>query len=344
LIDGLARDGSATSGRDRDLAIVVDGLTKRYGDRTVLDRVSLTVARGELVTLLGPNGAGKTTTVEIVEGYRRGDAGTIRVLDTDPATGGRALRARVGLMLQGGGIDPRAQPRETLVQYGRFHAQPRDAGELLDLVGLRDVARTRYRRLSGGERQRLGLALALVGRPEVLVLDEPTAGMDPEARAATRAIVTDQRAAGVAILLTSHDLGDVERMADRVAILHGGRILATGTPAELAAGARPRLRFRLDAPLDGDQAVVIGSALAAARPGARLVAEGDRARYLVDDAVPDSRLIAALAEACVGVDRVIVELRAAGATLEEAYLELVGGEGTAAGGGRGPGAAAAPPP
>ena len=120
-------------------------------------------------------------------------AGTVRVLGVDPAAGGRALRARVGLMLQGGGIDPRAQPRETLRQYGRFHDEPRDADELLDLVGLGAVARTRYRRLSGGERQRLGLALALVGRPEVVILDEPTAGMDPEARATTRAIVADLR-------------------------------------------------------------------------------------------------------------------------------------------------------
>ena len=245
---GSATRGGAESGVDGgsaagDVAIAVDGLTKRYGDRTVLDGVSLAVAPGELVALLGPNGAGKTTTVEIVEGYRRGDGGTVRVLGQDPWSGGPGLRARVGLMLQGGGIDPRAQPRETLVQYGRFHADPRDPDELIDLVGLGAVARTRYRRLSGGERQRLGLALALVGRPEVLILDEPTAGMDPEGRAATRAIVADLRAAGVAILLTSHDLGDVERMADRVCVLREGRIVAAGTPAELAAGVQPRLRF-----------------------------------------------------------------------------------------------------
>jgi len=229
-----------------DPMVVVDGLVKRYGERTVLDGVSLTVRGRELVALLGPNGAGKTTTVEIVEGYRHGDGGQVRVLGTDPASGGATLKARVGLMLQGGGIDPRAQPLETLRQYGRFHADPRDADELIDLVGLRAVAHTRYRRLSGGERQRLGLALALVGRPEVLILDEPTAGMDPEARAATRAIVAGLRDAGAAILLTSHDLTDVERLADRIFVLDGGRIVASGTPAGLMAGAVPRLRFRLD--------------------------------------------------------------------------------------------------
>ena len=250
-----------------DPAVVVDGLVKRYGPRTVLDGVSLTVAAGELVALLGPNGAGKTTTVEIVEGYRQADGGTARVLGLDPAAGGRALRARVGLMLQGGGIDPRAQPRETLRQYGRFHAEPRDADELLGLVGLTDVARTRYRRLSGGERQRLGLALALVGRPEVVILDEPTAGMDPEARATTRAIVSDLRSEGAAILMTSHDLTDVERLADRIYVLADGRIVASGTPAELRAGVTARLRFRLDRTLGTDEVADLERALG--RPPAR---------------------------------------------------------------------------
>ncbi|MEX1168846.1 MAG: ABC transporter ATP-binding protein, partial [Chloroflexota bacterium] len=183
MSDRSAPDRGAEGGAGRaEPVVVVRDLVKRYGDRTVLDGISLSVARGELVALLGPNGAGKTTTVEVIEGYRQAEGGAVRVLDKDPAHGGRELRARVGLMLQGGGIDPRAQPRETLVQYGRFHVDARNPDELLDLVGLRAVARTRYRRLSGGERQRLGLALALVGRPEVLVLDEPTAGMDPEGR------------------------------------------------------------------------------------------------------------------------------------------------------------------
>jgi ABC-2 type transport system ATP-binding protein len=314
-------------------AVVVDGLVKRYGARTVLDGVSLTVARGEIVALLGPNGAGKTTTVEIIEGYRRADGGTARVLEADPATGGPALRARVGLMLQGGGIDPRAQPRETLRQYGRFHADPRDADELLDLVGLRAVAPTRYRRLSGGERQRLGLALALVGRPEVVILDEPTAGMDPEARAATRAIVTDVRAAGAAILLTSHDLTDVERVADRICVLDHGRIVASGTPAQLTAGVVPRLRFRLDRPLGEPEIEALGRALAAARPGAMVTPDGDGARYRLEGAVPDAALVAALAGWCADANRLIVELRTAGGSLEDVYLELVGagGGGTAAG-------------
>ena len=318
------RSGGSPTGVAADPAVVIDGLVKRYGERTVLDGVSLSIAAGELVALLGPNGAGKTTTVEIVEGYRRADGGRVRVLDVEPASGGPALRARVGLMLQGDGIDPRAQPRETLVQYGRFHADPRDPDELLDLVGLRAVARTRFRRLSGGERQRLGLALALVGRPEVVILDEPTAGMDPEGRAATRGIVAGLRDDGVAILLTSHDLTDVERMADRVCILDRGRVVASGTPGELAAGARPRLRFRLDAPLDPDGLAGLGRALGAARPAATLTAEPDAGYYRVDGVEPDATLVAALAAWCATGERLIHEMRTAGGTLEEIYLELVG--------------------
>ena len=307
-----------------DPAVVVDGLLKRYGPRTVLDGISLTVAAGELVALLGPNGAGKTTTVEIVEGYRQADGGTARVLGLDPAAGGRALRARVGLMLQGGGIDPRAQPRETLRQYGRFHAEARDADELLGLVGLTDVARTRYRRLSGGERQRLGLALALIGRPEVVVLDEPTAGMDPEARATTRAIVSDLRSEGAAILMTSHDLTDVERLADRIYVRADGRIVASGTPADLRAGVTARLRFRLDRTLGTDEVAGLERALAGVRPGTTVQADGDGGRYRLEGVAPDAALVAALAAWCASAERLILELRTSGGSLEDAYLELVG--------------------
>jgi ABC-2 type transport system ATP-binding protein len=218
-------------------AIAVEGLVKRYGTRTVVDDVTLTVVPGEIVALLGPNGAGKTTTLEIIEGYRTADGGMVRVLGTEPSSGGREHRARVGIMLQDGGFDIRARPAETIDQYARFHAEPRDPGELLDLVGLRTVASTPYRRLSGGERQRLGLAVALVGRPDVVVLDEPTAGMDPEARSITRGLIADLRASGIAILLTSHDLVDVERLADRIAVLVAGRIVASGPVADVIGGA-----------------------------------------------------------------------------------------------------------
>ncbi len=218
-------------------AIEVAGLVKRYGPRSVVAGIDLSVASGEIVALLGPNGAGKTTTIEIIEGYRDADAGTVRVLGADPARAGRTGRARVGLMLQSGGFDPRARPLETLSQYAAFHADPRDPGELLDVVGLGAASTTPYRRLSGGERQRLSLAVALVGRPEVLLLDEPTSGMDPEARAVTRDLIVGLRAEGRAILLTSHDLVDVERLADRVAVLVEGRIVASGSLDEVVGDA-----------------------------------------------------------------------------------------------------------
>jgi ABC-2 type transport system ATP-binding protein len=233
-------------------------------------------------------------------------------------------------MLQGGGIDPRAQPRETLRQYGRFHADPRDADELLDLVGLGPVAATRYRRLSGGERQRLGLALALVGRPEVVILDEPTAGMDPEARATTRAIVADLRTEGAAILMTSHDLTDVERLADRIYVLAGGRIVAAGTPAELRSGVTARLRFQVDRSLGMEEVAALERALGTVRPGTSVAPDGDGGRYRLEGAVPDAASIAALAAWCATAGLLIVELRTSGGSLEDAYLELLGDTANAA--------------
>ena len=304
-----------------EAAIQVSGLVKRYGTRTILDGVDLAVRPGEVVALLGPNGAGKTTIVEIIEGYRTGDAGTVRVLGMDPVRGGRTLRARVGLMLQDGGFDIRARPLETIRQYAAFHADPQDPDAMLDLVGLRSVAQTPYRRLSGGERQRLALAVALVGRPEVAVLDEPTAGMDPEARAATRDVVHDLRADGVAILLTSHDLTDVERLADRVAVLAGGRIVATGTIAEVAGGLRARLRVRLDRPLAEMERAALSAAVHAP------VLELEPGRYEIAAGTPTPQLIAAVTAWCAGADRLILESRSVGGSLEEAYLDLVGGAG-----------------
>ena len=309
------------------IAVRAEGVRKAYGRRPVLEDVSLEVRRGELFALLGPNGAGKTTTVEILEGYRRVDAGTVRVLDLDPARDGRALRPRLGLMLQEGGIDNRSTPREVLRLYARFFRDPEDPDALLEAVDLGRAAGTRYRRLSGGEKQRLGLALALLGRPELLVLDEPTAGMDPAAKQATRERIAALRAAGTTILLTTHELGDVERLADHVAVLDRGRVVAYGTPAELTGAGAPRVRFRLTAALAAADAA---SLVAAVVPGggATLVPAGAGANYeltgLTD--APDPLTVAALASWCAERGLLITELRLGAASLEERYLELVGAD------------------
>lgn len=317
-----------TAGADGTLPVIeVDQATKAYDGRTVLRGVSFRVDAGETFALLGPNGAGKTTTVEMIEGYRRPDGGQIRVLGEDPATAGRNHRARVGLMLQaGGGVDPRMTAREVLRLHGRFHVAPRDADELLELVGLTTAARTRYRRLSGGEKQRLGLALALVGRPCLVVLDEPTAGMDVEGRTATRALLGQLRDDGVTILLTSHDLTDVERVADRIGIIDRGRLVAQGSPLELSQAASPVLRFQLDTPLSEPDVRALEGRVREGYGDATLVEEGG-GRYRLDGAKPSPQLVAVIAAWCESRGALIVELRAGGGSLEERYVELTGATG-----------------
>ncbi len=317
---------SAPEAPASDVAIHVRGLAKRYGARTVLAGVDLDVRRGEIVALLGPNGAGKTTTVEILEGYRRADGGTARVLGRDPAGADAAWRARIGVMLQEGGVDPRATPLDAIDLYRRFHADPRSADELIDLVGLGALARTRYRRLSGGERQRLALALALVGRPEVLFLDEPTAGMDPEARAAARDLLRSLRSEAAAILLTTHDLGDVERVADRIVVLGGGRVIAEGRPGDLGAPAH-ELRVRLATRVPPRELDALRSRLG---PGVS-ASPSDPSTVLVAHE-PTPQLVASVAAWAAEAGLLIVELRAGAGTLEERYLELTrdpGGDGPA---------------
>ena len=320
-------DGVPHTDGPGDPAVLASDLRKAYGGREVLAGVSFQVRRGELLALLGPNGAGKTTTVEILEGYRRADAGTVRVLGLDPARDGARLRPRIGLMLQEGGIDPRTTPREALRLYARFYEDPEDPDRLLELVDLGAAATTRYRRLSGGERQRLGLALALLGRPELLVLDEPTAGMDPAAKQATRERIGALRDAGTTILLTTHELGDVERLADHVAVLDRGRLVAYGTPAELTGSGAPRVRFRLSAPLPAPDLEALSSWAAAHDGGvARVVAAGTGAAYELEGLArpPDPALVAGLAAWFAGHGALVTELRLGAASLEERYLELVG--------------------
>jgi ABC-2 type transport system ATP-binding protein len=306
--------------------IEIAGLRKAYAGRTVLDGIDLAVRPGELVALLGPNGAGKTTTVEIVEGYRAADTGSVRVLGEDPRRGGPALKARVGLMLQGGaGLEARATPRDLLALYGAFHEGARRVSDLLELVGLTAVAGTRVRRLSGGERQRLSLAIALVGEPEVLILDEPTAGMDPEARRSTRDLVASLRDEGRTILLTTHDLGDAERLADRVAILHRGRIVAEGSPEELTTGGSTAMRFRLHAPPAAAALEALGRRLRARDQAVQVRAAGGAGTaFEVGPGAASADVVADIAAWAAREGLLIVELRAGAASLEERYLALTG--------------------
>jgi len=314
--------GAIAAGRER--AISVRGLRKRYGALTVLDGLDLDVRRGELVALLGPNGAGKTTTVEILEGYRRPDGGDVRVLGLDPQRDGGALRPRVGVMLQQGGILPAALPRELIRLHARLFADPADPDGLLELLGLSHAATRRYKLLSGGEKQRLALAMALVGRPELLILDEPTAGMDPAAKAGVRALIGDLRAAGRTILLTTHELADVERLADHVVVIDRGRLLAAGTPAELVAGSAPVLRFRLataegrDPVLDPATLAGLGVAL-----GGTIEEDGAASRHRLAGRAPDPGAVAVLAAWCAERGLLLAELRTGGGTLEERFLELI---------------------
>jgi ABC-2 type transport system ATP-binding protein len=220
-----------------DPAFSVAGLEKHYGTTRAVDGLSFDVARGEVFGLLGPNGAGKTTTVETLEGYRAPDRGTVRVLGLDPVRDAPRLRPRIGVMLQEGGLYPGLRPLELLRLFAAYYDDSEPPETLLDTVGLADSARTLVRRLSGGQQQRLSLACALVGRPEVVFLDEPTAGMDPHARATTWQLVRGLRDRGVTVLLTTHAMDEAEHLCDRVAIVTGGRLAAMGSPAELTRHA-----------------------------------------------------------------------------------------------------------
>ncbi|QZN86036.1 ABC transporter ATP-binding protein [Cellulomonas sp. C5510] len=216
-----------------DLAVRVTGLQKRYGDKRAVDGLDLTVARGEIVAVLGPNGAGKTTTVEILEGYRHRDGGDVRVLGADPQTAGRDWRARIGIVLQTTNDLAEATVGELVHHFARYYPHPRDPEEVIDAVGLREKVRTRSRQLSGGQRRRLDVALGIVGRPELLFLDEPTTGFDPEARHAFWDLIAGLRDGGTTIVLTTHYLEEAEHLADRVAVVRAGRVVAVDTPAEL---------------------------------------------------------------------------------------------------------------
>jgi ABC-2 type transport system ATP-binding protein len=218
-------------------AIEVRALRKRYGEFEAVRGIDIMVRRGEVFGLLGPNGAGKTTTVEILEGYRARTSGDVSVLGHDPADRALDLRRRIGIVLQSGGIYGHVTPREALRHWASFYAHPRSVDEVLALAGLQAQADMRSRKLSGGQLRRLDLALALVGDPELIFLDEPTTGFDPEARRAAWSTISSLRDLGKTILLTTHYLEEAQELADRVAIIKEGRILAIGPPRELGVGA-----------------------------------------------------------------------------------------------------------
>jgi ABC-2 type transport system ATP-binding protein len=291
----------------------------RYGETLAVDRLSFTAHRGEVLALLGPNGAGKTSTVEALEGYRPVVTGTLRVLGLDPGRDHAALVRRMGVMLQKGGVYPMLGPAQVLHLFAAYYDEPDDPDALLDQVGLAGARRTPWRRLSGGEQQRLSLALALVGRPEVLFLDEPTAGVDPEGRIVVRDLITAQRDKGLCVLLTTHELAEAERVADRVVIIDKGRLLAEGTPAELASGtADGSIRFSTDPGIDTAAlaaAVGPGATVDEERPGAY------RLRLPVGAETPP--VVAALAAWLAAHGLSLGDLRT-GQSLEEAYLAITG--------------------
>jgi len=297
-----------------DHLITARDLRKRYGATDALRGVDLDVRRGEIFAFLGPNGAGKTTTVEILEGFRARSGGEVRVLGHDPAHLPRAERARIGCVLQSGDLERRLTPRETLALWASYFPRPLAVDEVLDRVGLAEHADTWVERLSGGQRRRLEVALALVGRPELVFLDEPTTGFDPQARRAAWSLIAGLRDLGTTVFLTTHYLEEAEHLADRVAIIRDGRIVATGTPAQLAAPRPPLVRFTLPPGVDP------GDLPAGVRASVRRDAE--RAFELVAE-----RPTALLADLCGWAAARGLELDGLAvqpATLEDVYLELAG--------------------
>jgi ABC-2 type transport system ATP-binding protein len=298
--------------------VELSGMVKRYGPTTAVDGLNLTAGRGKVTAILGPNGAGKTTTVEVCEGYRSADGGTVRVLGLDPIRDAARLKPRVGVMLQAGGIPPAVPAGEYLRTLSRFHVKPHDTAWLLDIVGLTAHAKIPYKRLSGGQQQRLSLAAAVLGRPELVFLDEPTAGMDPQARHATWDMVTALKGDGVGVILTTHFMEEAERLADHVVIIDHGRAVADGSPVALT-GSAGQLRFRAEPDLDIDS-------LLTALPAGSAAKESPAGRYLIESpgGAVQPALLAAVTAWCADRGVLPSSLQIESRTLEDVFLELTG--------------------
>lgn len=297
----------------------MSGLVKRYGTKVAVDGTSFSAAAGAVTAVLGLNGAGKTSTIECCEGLRRPDGGTVRVLGRDPITDGAYLRPRVGVMLQDGGMPQAARAGDVLELAAAMYAHPMDRAELVATLDLGGKLRTPVRRLSGGERQRLALAVALVGRPDVAFLDEPTAGLDPQARLAVWELIGGLRRSGVAVVLTTHLLDEAERLADHVVLMAAGRVVAAGTPRELTGGTDRTLSFEAPAGLDlAELAPLLSAGIAATevRPG----------HYVVANRTPEAHLlpgdVAATTAWCARLGIMPEGLALGRRSLEDVFLEI----------------------
>jgi ABC-2 type transport system ATP-binding protein len=315
-----ARGDGANRGSNRlqgvsDTALEVVDLVKRYGTTTAVNGLSLTLAQGTTCALLGPNGAGKTSTVEIAEGFRKADAGSVRVLGLDPRD--PALKPRIGVMPQTGGGYPGLRAGELLKLVASYHRDPLDPADLLDRLGLTASAGTNWRRLSGGQQQRLSLAMAVVGRPELVFLDEPTAGLDPQARHATWDLVQALKRDGVTVLLTTHLMDEAEHLADQVVIVDHGKVVAEGTVAELTASVQASIRFR------GPEGLDVAD-LAGCLPAGSIAKEFPAGTYLVEgEQAP--QLLAAVTGWCA-TNGVMAQDLQTRRSLEDVFLDLTGRE------------------
>jgi ABC-2 type transport system ATP-binding protein len=301
-------------------AVLVDGLVMRYGDKVAVAGLTLTVERHTITALLGPNGAGKTSTLETCEGYRRPQQGVVRVLGLDPIRDRRELLPRIGVMLQSGGAWSGVRAVEMLRHVAKLHADPLDPAILVERLGLDDCGRTPYRRLSGGQQQRLGLAMALVGRPELVFVDEPTAGLDPAVRRTVWELLEELRTDGVTVVLTTHYMEEAERLADRVHIVDKGVLVASGTPLELTrGGTRATIRLVVTEPFPPTAPESLRLALGAGTEVTQL----DAVSLLVTGPA-DASTLAKVSRWCEANDVLPESLTLGQRNLEDVFLELTG--------------------
>jgi ABC-2 type transport system ATP-binding protein len=300
-------------------AVAVSGLVMRYAGKVAVDHLDLTVDRHTITAVLGPNGAGKTTTLETCEGYRRPQQGSVSVLGLDPQRQRRDLLPRIGVMLQDGGAWSGVRALEMLQHIARLHAEPLDADMLSDRLGLGECGRTPYRRLSGGQQQRLKLAMAVVGRPELVFVDEPTAGMDPAARRTTWELLEEMRADGVTVVLTTHHMDEAERLADRIHIIDHGRLIASGSPVELTRGGTSTIRLVVTKPFPQGAPAALQAAL-----GQRLDVRTISTVSLLITGPADSTTLATVSAWCERNGVLPESLNLGQRNLEDVFLELTG--------------------